>query len=97
MKKIAVLLLIGLVGAAAGFALIQLADRDTGRGQTKYCKNVEEGIRQNQTFNGTISCYPPGVFEVNLSDKVEENTELRCVCRKSYRGKESFFAITSTG
>jgi hypothetical protein len=44
---------------------------------SSYCSSIEEDIRQNRSFNGSVACYPPGVLDANVSDRVEENTELR--------------------
>ncbi|MFB6241379.1 MAG: hypothetical protein ABEJ36_01080 [Candidatus Nanosalina sp.] len=86
------LALMAAAGLFAGFLAFNL----TGNGEDTYCQRIEQDIQANQTFNGSVACYPPGVLKVNLSEKVEQNTELRCVCRKSHRGDIQYFPITVT-
>lgn len=64
-------LTIGLIGSFA------IADSSG----SSYCDSIQQQIKANQSFNGSAACYPPGVIDVNISDKVDENTDLRCVCR----------------
>ncbi|MFB6144119.1 MAG: hypothetical protein ABEJ98_02290 [Candidatus Nanohaloarchaea archaeon] len=61
------------------------------------CKKIEEQVQQSRNFTGTISCYPPGVIKVNLSSKVEENSQLKCVCRGVQHGRIKIFPITVAG
>lgn len=74
----------GLLVGVAGFQLTQ---------QKGYCQKLADQIRQNRTFNGTIACYPPGKIDVNVSEPVENRTELKCVCRKNFMGEISIFTI----
>lgn len=70
--------------AAAGIAGIILGALLAGAVQqndTTYCQQIEQDIRENRSFNGSIGCYPPGVLDANVSDRVEENADLKCVCR----------------
>lgn len=64
---------------------------------TSKCKKIEDQIRAQQKFNGSLTCYPPGVIEVNISDQVEEQANLDCVCRKVNNGDVHLFPILSTG
>ncbi len=82
--------------AAAGLLVGFMAFSLTGPSDGAYCDRIEQDIRANQTFNGSIACYPPGVLNVNLSDKIEENTELKCVCRKSFQDQIQYLPITVT-
>ena len=45
------------------------------------CQAMEDEIREGQTFDGTVSCYPPGAVEVDLSEELEDRTDLKCVCQ----------------
>ncbi|MFB6144468.1 MAG: hypothetical protein ABEJ98_04115 [Candidatus Nanohaloarchaea archaeon] len=81
---LAAVALAGLLVCAAAF---QLSQGDS------YCERIADGIRQNQTFNGTVACYPPGEADVNVSDAIENRTALKCVCEKSYMGETSIFTI----
>ena len=76
---------IGLsVGYAASFSL------DT-KGK---CEKTEQTIKQNSNISGAYACFEPGVIEVNLSERVEENAQLECVCRRSINGNVVLEAIT---
>ncbi|MFB6191445.1 MAG: hypothetical protein ABEJ07_00775 [Candidatus Nanohaloarchaea archaeon] len=87
MNDIHLLLIVAVAGLSVGFAAFYLSQ------QKGYCQQVEEEIRANQSFNGTIACYPPGKVDVNVSDAIENRTELRCVCEKSYMGRTQIFTI----
>ncbi len=58
------------------------------------CEALEQEIKANQSFNGSLQCYPPGVIDVNLSEQIDQRTELQCVCRNVYRGEERVFPVT---
>ncbi|PSH02350.1 MAG: hypothetical protein BRC26_01005 [Nanohaloarchaea archaeon QH_8_44_6] len=63
-----------LIGLTSSFHLKDEPD-------STYCDSLQQQIKSNQSFNGSVACYPPGVIDVNISDKVDKNTNLRCVCR----------------
>ncbi|MBC5793093.1 MAG: hypothetical protein H8Z69_03575 [Nanohaloarchaea archaeon] len=60
------------------------------------CQEIENTIQQNQSFNGSIACYPPGSIEVDLSERVENATELECVCRKIEDGNIQILPIAKS-
>lgn len=70
-----------LIGLTAGYVFAGTGSEDAG------CKKYENELRQNQSFKGTVACYPPGEIETNVSGKVEDTTQLQCVCRRIYNGK----------
>lgn len=78
-NKQVVAVLIALAGILTGLALSSAFM--SGNGESDYCNSVEQQIKANQTFNGSVACYPPGVMDVNLSEKVSDNTDHRCTCR----------------
>jgi len=79
-------------GLAVGVLLsVQSTPADSASGE---CEALEQEIRANQSFNGSLQCYPPGVIDVNLSEEIDERTEVQCVCRNVYRGEERVFPIT---
>jgi len=77
-------------GIIIGFASSSYLDE----GKSK-CEKTEETIRQDSNLSGAIACFEPGVISVNLSDRVEEGSELECVCRRSYKGNIQLWAINS--
>lgn len=87
MRDIHLLAAVALAGLLVGAAAFFLGQGDT------YCEKVADDIRQNKTFNGTVSCYPPSETELNLSEAVEDRTTLRCVCEKRYMGERDIFTI----
>lgn len=80
-------------GLVIGFASSSVLDEKPESAQS-YCDQVESDVKENQSLNGTLACFEPGLIEVNLSDKVEENSELKCVCRHEYRGTEQLIPIS---
>jgi hypothetical protein len=77
-RKTVLLVIIGLAGVLTGVVLSgALQDDDSNN----YCNSVEQQIKSNQSFNGSVACYPPGVIEANVSDDIQNRTDLRCVCR----------------
>lgn len=92
MKRRDIILLIAALGLAIGVAVSYL-NYDS---QPTKCEEIEQQVKEQQQFNGTLACYPPGVIEVNISEEVEERAELDCVCRKEYNGTVQLFPILST-
>lgn len=88
MKSTTFILLMAAAGIAIGFAASTLV----GGGQTE-CKEIEEGIRANQSFPGTVACFPPGALDINASSQVSNLTEAKCVCRRSFEGEVQYFLI----
>ncbi|NMJ76478.1 hypothetical protein GLU01_00220 [Nanohaloarchaea archaeon] len=89
-----VVALLGVVsaGLVVGVLLsVQSTPVDSVSGE---CEALEQEIKANQSFNGSLQCYPPGVIDVNLSEQIDQRTELQCVCRNVYRGEERVFPVT---
>jgi len=91
MKQRDIFILIALAGVAIG-----LAGSYLNYSQSTQCEEIEQQIKQQQKFNGSLACYPPGVLDVNVSDQVEERAKLDCVCRKVNNGNVQLFPIMST-
>jgi hypothetical protein len=90
-KHLAIIAMIGLglvLGAAASASTSSTDDK---------CEKTEEAIRQQANISGALACFPSGVMDVNLSEKVEEDAELECVCRRSLNGSVDVWAISRTG
>lgn len=83
------LLFIGLI---MGFAISSSLESNS-----TYCQEIENSLKINQSFNGSAACYEPGKINVNLSEKVRNNTDLKCVCRIiELSGNQRIFPITSS-
>lgn len=91
MKQRDFFIIIALIGLSIGFSASYLTQEDPSQ-----CKDIEQQIKAEQKFNGSLSCYPPGVIDVNISDQVEESATLDCVCRKVNNGNIQLFPILST-
>ncbi|MFB6100222.1 MAG: hypothetical protein ABEK16_03015 [Candidatus Nanohalobium sp.] len=57
------------------------------------CERTEEALREKANVSGALACFPPGVIDVNLTDRVEQGADLQCVCRQSVNGNVQIFAI----
>jgi len=69
-----------LIGIFLGGAISYGINLDDQRAQA-YCGQIEQGIQENMT-EGFVNCFPPGQYQVNLSERVEQGSEVECICRK---------------
>lgn len=95
MNRRNLLILIAIVGMSIGI-IASYFDSSSESIPTK-CEEIEQQAKQKQSFNGTLTCYPPGVIDVNISEQVGEKTNLDCVCKKENNGNVQIFPILSTG
>lgn len=95
MNRRNLLILIAIVGMSVGF-IASYFDYSSESIPTK-CEEIEQKAKQQQSFNGSLTCHPPGAIDVNISEQVEEKANLDCVCRKEYNGTVQIFPILSTG
>lgn len=65
-----------IVGGVVSYGL-NIEDQRT----QAYCSEVENGIQQNMS-QGFVNCFPPGDYHVNLSERVEQGSDVECICRK---------------
>ncbi len=86
MKSRDFILLMAAAGIVLGFVLATLSEPQEGE-----CKKIGDEIRKNQSFPGSVACYPPGVLDANVTPL--NGTELKCVCRRSYRDSVQYFVI----
>lgn len=77
MKKEHIYVALGILGIMSGLFLSGFLQQS----EATYCESIEQKLHQNRSFNGSIGCYPPGVLDANVSERVRENAELKCVCR----------------
>lgn len=85
-------LLITLALAAAFSIGLATAYITTPSGEK--CNEIEKEFKNNESFTGTMSCYPSGVIDVNVSEEVERNSDLECVCRGVWGGEIHIFPIS---
>ncbi len=89
MKKEAFIVSMAIAGLLTGLVASQALESEPSR-----CQQIEEEIRSGQNFTGSVACYPPGSMDVNISEEIENRTELECVCRKVNNGDIQLFPIT---
>lgn len=90
-QKAAAAILACIVGLSTGMAAAQSFQSDQ---EASYCDRIESEVIEDRNFSGNLACFPPGLVQVNLSEEVENNSELRCVCRHEYRGVEQIIPIS---
>lgn len=83
-KKEYVFIVTALVGLLVGFGSSTMTDSPTTN--QSYCDKIESQVMEERNISGTLACFQPGIVQVNLSEEVENNSELKCVCRHSYNG-----------
>ncbi|MFB6175510.1 MAG: hypothetical protein ABEJ87_06100 [Candidatus Nanohalobium sp.] len=92
-RKIIGLALIALIGLTAGFTSAKIVKKKASNGQT-YCDRIESQVAQKRNFSGAIACFQPGIVKVNLSKEVKKSSQLKCVCRHSYKGVSQLIPIS---
>lgn len=89
-KKIVSFIVVAILGVSVGFAVSTSMNQET----QSYCNSIESQVMQERNISGTLACFEPGLIQINQSEKVENNSELRCVCRNEYRGLEQLIPIS---
>lgn len=79
-KRMSLVLVAVVAGAVLGGAAAQQLTKDEVD-ERRYCQTVEQGIQSNMS-QGFINCYPPGILDVNISQQVEQNSDVKCTCRR---------------
>lgn len=92
-KKIAVVFLSVVLGLSFGFAVSQSMETES-QDKESYCNSIESQVMEERNISGTLACFEPGLVQVNLSEKVKNNSELRCVCRQEYGDLEQIIPIS---
>lgn len=92
-KKIAAIFLSAVLGLSLGLAVSQSMEAGTQNEQS-YCNSIESQVMEERNISGTLACFEPGLVQVNLSEKVKNNSELRCVCRQEYGDLEQIIPIS---
>lgn len=71
-----VLILTALLGFSLGSSMFILTYQESS-----YCESLDDQIKQEKDFNGSVACYNPDSLKANITERVENNSELQCVCR----------------
>jgi hypothetical protein len=79
-----------VIGFFSGFLLSQVSASEVEKSK---CERVEEGVRNASNVTGAVACFPPGVIDVELDDVVENNTDVECVCRRSFEGSVQYWSF----
>lgn len=72
---------LGLVSGLLVFSLLQDEAEDS------FCKGLEEQVRENQSFNGTVACFEPSESGFDLPEEIRDRADIRCVCRLVQNGE----------
>lgn len=91
--KASLVVLTLLIGFSTGLAASYMMQSDE-RADRAYCIEVEDGI-QDSMEEGFVNCVTPDKMEANLSEEVEEGSEVRCICRRQVSGVVEVFQITT--
>lgn len=89
--KMTVVILASILGLLVGVVTANVTDQKKSQ---SYCNSIESQVIQDKNISGTLACFEPGLVQVNLSEKVEKNSELRCVCRQEYEDIEQIIPIS---
>ena len=82
-----------IIAVAAGLLVGVLGSSMMTEDKISSCEKAERAIKNQSNLDGAIACFPPGAIDINQSDRVEQGTELECVCRRSHEGKVQFWNI----
>ena len=88
MDKNLAIISVALIGLLVGF--MASVNFDSSKAQ---CEKTEDEIRGETDVSGALACFEPGIISVNRSERVEEGSNLECVCRQSFEGNVWIFAI----
>lgn len=91
-RKITSFILVAVLGVSIGFGVSMNMNQD----KQSYCDSIESQVMQERNISGTLACFEPDLIDVNRSEKIENNSELKCVCRQEYRGFEQLIPISIT-
>ncbi|WP_414837995.1 hypothetical protein ACK3SF_01185 [Candidatus Nanosalina sp. VS9-1] len=92
-KKTAFAAIVFILGLSAGLTFSYMSHEDE-RQARNYCMDVEQGL-QDQMDQGFVNCMLPGKLQANLSEEVEERSNLRCVCRRKIGENVEVIQITT--
>jgi hypothetical protein len=82
-----------LIVTAVLLGLVIGAAASSSTSTQEHCERTELVIKEESNLSGALACFPPGVIEYDASERIEEGSELECVCRHSLEGNVRLFAI----
>ena len=94
-KKIIFTAIALILGLSTGLTVSYVSHADD-REARNYCMDVEQGI-QNSMDEGFVNCVTPGKLDANISEEVEEGSDLKCVCRRKVGEAVEVLQITTAG
>lgn len=93
-KYLVLLTTVFAVGLASGLAVSQSFSQEEKEARN-YCMEIEDGIQDNMD-QGFVNCVTPDVIEPDVDERVENRSEVRCVCRKQINGLVETLQITTS-
>lgn len=88
------LAVIFLIGVSSGLMFSYMLDEDE-REARNYCMDVEQGIQENMD-KGFVNCVTPDIITPDIDDKVENKSQVRCVCRRKIGDIVNTLQITTS-
>lgn len=88
------LTLVFLVGISSGLTLSYTLSEDK-REAKNYCIEVEKGIQENMD-QGFVNCVTPDIISPDVDERVENKSEVRCVCRRKIGDVVNTLQITTS-
>ena len=83
-----------MIGVGSGLT-ISYAMNEEEREAKNYCMEVEDGIQDNMD-QGFVNCVTPDIIEPEIDERVENKSEVRCVCRRKIRETVNTLQITTS-
>lgn len=87
-----------IIAASAIFVILAAVSFYSSQNQQVrdgYCQDIERGIRENGTYNGTTFCYTPEQAKGNITvpEELRKRTDLACICANYHDGEKKIFTI----
>jgi len=78
-----------VIGLVSGMSISIYYSEDSA----SKCEKTEKAIKNQSNVTGAVACFPPGVIDLNQTDRVQQGSNLECVCRRSFEGAVQLWAI----
>gem|GEM_PF-1637507 len=95
MKKYYIALtVVFMIGVGSGLTISYTINEEE-REAKNYCMEVEDGIQDNMD-QGFVNCVTPDIIEPEIDERVENKSEVRCVCRRKIGETVNTLQITTS-
>lgn len=83
-----------MIGVSSGLTVSYALGEDE-REAKNYCMEVEQGIQDNMD-QGFVNCVTPDIITPEIDERVENKSEVRCVCRRKIGEVVNTLQITTS-